>query len=82
MIGRAGDQCAFVLAHPTVSRCHARLLLEADSLHVEDLVSTNGTAINGRLIEPGKPVPLPPDGKLRLGDVELSPHGLAPLRLP
>jgi DNA-binding NtrC family response regulator len=48
------------LGHPTVSRSHARLLVEEDSLQVEDLGSSNGTFVEGRRIhgltpvEPGK----------------------------
>ena len=71
VIGRAGDQCEFVLPHATVSRRHARLLLKGEAFQVEDLGSTNGTAVNGSIIKPGEPVPLHAGGKLRLGDVEL-----------
>jgi adenylate cyclase len=71
-IGRAGDQCEFVLAHATVSRRHARLQLKGEALQVEDLGSTNGTAVNGAIIKPGQPVALQTGNKLRLGDVELS----------
>jgi adenylate cyclase len=70
-IGRAGDQCELVLSHATVSRRHARLMLKSDVLQVEDLGSTNGTAVNGAVIKPGQPVPLQAGGKLRIGDVEL-----------
>jgi adenylate cyclase len=71
-IGRAGDQCELVLAHATVSRRHAKLQLKGEALQVEDLGSTNGTAVNGAVIKPGQPVPLQAGHKLRLGDVELA----------
>ncbi|HYC64139.1 MAG TPA: adenylate/guanylate cyclase domain-containing protein [Reyranellaceae bacterium] len=70
-IGRAGDQCELVVAHATVSRRHAKLQLKGEALQVEDLGSTNGTAVNGVIIKAGQPVALQVDGKLRLGDVDL-----------
>jgi adenylate cyclase len=70
-IGRAGDQCELVVPHATVSRRHAKLQLKGEALQVEDLGSTNGTAVNGAIIKPGQPVPLQAGNKLRLGDVEL-----------
>lgn len=71
-IGRAGEQCELVLPHATVSRRHAKLQLKGEALQVEDLGSTNGTAVNGAIIKPGQPVALQAGGKLRLGDVDLS----------
>lgn len=70
-IGRAGDQCDLVLPHATASRRHARLALKGDALVIEDLGSTNGTAVNGTIIKPGEPVSLQIGSKVRLGDVEL-----------
>ncbi len=72
VIGRAIDQCAFVLAHPTISRSHARLRLQGDGLQVEDLGSTNGTEVNGTAVESGKSTALAPGDRLRLGDVRFT----------
>ena len=72
VIGRAADQCEIVVAHPTVSRRHARLTLNGDALQVEDLGSTNGTAVNGAIAPGGVPVSLQIGSRLRVGDVELS----------
>ncbi len=71
VIGRAADQCDLVVAHATVSRRHARLSLAGEALQVEDLGSTNGTAIGGKALSVGAPVVLHAGNKLRLGDVEL-----------
>ena len=71
VIGRAVDQCEFVLAHRTVSRRHARLTVVGKALHVEDLGSTNGTSVNGMLACTGVPVPIRPGTKLKIGDIEL-----------
>ncbi len=70
VIGRAADQCDFVLAHPTVSRKHAKLVLSGEALQVEDLGSTNGTRVGEQLLRPGQPVALHAGEKLRVGDIE------------
>jgi len=70
-IGRAADQCDLVVAHSTVSRRHARLTLAGEALQIEDLGSTNGTAINAKPLSAGAPVALQAGAKLKLGDVEL-----------
>ena len=71
VIGRSADQCELVVAHATVSRRHARLSLAGEALQVEDLGSTNGTAVNGMALRAGAPLALTAGAKLRLGDVEL-----------
>jgi adenylate cyclase len=71
VIGRSADQSELVVAHATVSRRHARLSLAGEALQVEDLGSTNGTAVNGTALGSGKPVAIHAGNKLRLGDVEL-----------
>lgn len=78
VIGRAVDQCEFVLAHRTVSRRHARLTVVEEALHVEDLGSTNGTCVNGMLAGTGVPVPIQPGTKLKIGDIELLVRLVAP----
>jgi FHA domain/Domain of unknown function (DUF1707) len=51
MLGR-GPDCDCVLAHPTVSRRHARIRRREDVWLLTDLGSTNGTRLNGwRLTE-------------------------------
>jgi class 3 adenylate cyclase len=72
VLGRAADQCELVIPHPTVSRRHARLMISGDALQVEDLGSTNGTAVNGTVAPAGMPVALQTGSRLRVGDVELS----------
>jgi pSer/pThr/pTyr-binding forkhead associated (FHA) protein len=71
VIGRAADQCDFVVAHPTVSRRHARLKVAGDALQVEDLGSTNGTVLGDQPLRAGEPMTLHAGSKLRLGDVDL-----------
>lgn len=45
-------------AFDNVSRRHAKITVETDHLFVEDLNSTNGTSVNGSVIEPGRREPL------------------------
>ena len=71
VIGRAADQCEFVVAHPTVSRRHARLRVAGEALQVEDLGSTNGTRIGEQALKAGEPMALHAGDKLRLGDVDM-----------
>ena len=50
MVGR-DRTCSVVLAHPAVSRRHARITLSGDSCLLEDLKSANGTYVNNTRVE-------------------------------
>jgi adenylate cyclase len=72
LIGRDSTQCDLVLLNESVSRRHARLSMGTNNtLHIEDVGSTNGTAINGMPIAPGLTQPLEPGSTVKLGDIEL-----------
>lgn len=71
VIGRASDQCDLVVAHPTVSRRHAKLSLAGDALLLEDLGSTNGTSLDGKALRQTEPMTLRAGTKVRLGDVDM-----------
>lgn len=47
-VGR-GQDATLVIQHRKLSRLHCRFYMSEDSLHVRDLGSTNGTAVNGVL---------------------------------
>lgn len=47
-VGR-GQDASLVIQHRKLSRLHCRFYLSDESLHVRDLGSTNGTAVNGVL---------------------------------
>jgi DNA-binding NtrC family response regulator len=49
LIGSA-PRCDIRVDHPTVSRRHARLHAQGGRVHLEDLGSSNGTRVNGRLV--------------------------------
>src|SRR3954471_11430845 len=50
MVGR-DRTCSVVLAHPAVSRRHARITMSGASLTLEDLKSANGTYVNNTRID-------------------------------
>ena len=70
VIGRAFE-CDGVLSHSTVSRQHARLILSDNILQIEDLGSTNGTAVDGAIVQAGTKHPLQAGARLRIGEIEL-----------
>ena len=49
VIGRTAD-CGVVLASPSVSRRHARIVRKEGAFYIEDLRSHNGTVLNGRKV--------------------------------
>jgi pSer/pThr/pTyr-binding forkhead associated (FHA) protein len=74
-LGRNLD-CDVVLSGPLVSRMHARIVVDADGVTVEDLLSRNGVAVDGVLID--RPRRIDPGARIRLGDetVELTAERL------
>ena len=50
MVGR-DRSCAVVLAHPAVSRRHAKITTSGTTCLLEDLKSANGTYVNNTRVE-------------------------------
>ena len=69
VLGR-GDSAEIRLEDPFASSRHCRILRKGDVLVIEDLNSTNGTYLNGDLLE--GPQPLHPGDRIRIGDNEFS----------
>lgn len=67
LIGRSED-CDFVLSDATVSKHHARIGADGTGWFVEDLGSTNGTYVNGKLVSKAY---LKSEDTLKLGLTEL-----------
>ncbi|MFQ5696805.1 MAG: FHA domain-containing protein [Myxococcota bacterium] len=67
VIGR-GRKADLMLGEATISRRHARVFREADSLWVEDLGSTNGTQLNGERVTRA---PLSLGDEIRMGKLAL-----------
>ena len=72
LIGR-GEGCDIHLPDPTkyISRRHARLRIKRDRCSLRDEGSTNGTRLNGRVIEPRKWVSLKDGAKIEIEDYTL-----------
>ncbi|MGP0050138.1 MAG: FHA domain-containing protein [Solirubrobacteraceae bacterium] len=68
LVGR-DDGCDVVLPNVAVSRRHARLLFRDGRWIIQDLDSTNGTAVNGRWV--GR-CELRPGDDILLGDEHLT----------
>lgn len=64
--GSASDYC--VLGNSAVSRKHACITKEEDGYYLSDLESTNGTFLNGRLLEREEKVLLNADDEIVLAD--------------
>lgn len=51
VIGRNPKDSPYIINHSDVSRKHARIKLMKDRVFIEDLGSTNGTSVNGQVID-------------------------------
>lgn len=65
LVAGRGEECAVVIDASTVSRRHAKIVVGADQITIEDLASTNGTRVNGMPIT--VPTPIAPGNKIELG---------------
>lgn len=63
VLGCMAESCDYILAARGVSRMHAKIMERTDGMYLLDLNSTNGTYLNGEMIESGK------DYKLEEGDM-------------
>lgn len=70
IIGR--ENCDILLMDGTVSRRHAKIILEAGSITIVDLGSTNGTKVDGNRIDPNQPTLLPVGATVSFGNAKLT----------
>ncbi len=66
VVGRSRE-CALRIDIPSLSRRHARLLVDQDDLAVEDLGSSNGTYVAGRKLAPNERVVVEPGTAIAVG---------------
>jgi FHA domain containing protein len=66
VIGRSPSS-DIVIDEPYVSASHARFTIQGPALVLEDLGSTNGTMVNGHIIE--QPITLRDTDEVQVGDV-------------
>jgi RsiW-degrading membrane proteinase PrsW (M82 family) len=69
-IGRALNN-DIILMDPTVSREHARLVLDRDGWHIINLTARNIVRVNGRPVPSGSSLPMQPQDVLILGSTML-----------
>ncbi len=70
IIGRAEDSDVLI-EHPSISRRHARLVIEPGRVQIDDLGSSNGTAVEGEPLQPDQPHSLNGGELIRLGEVQV-----------
>jgi DNA-binding winged helix-turn-helix (wHTH) protein len=68
-LGRVGDAAVWIES-TTVSRRHARVVVSAEGVTIEDLGSKNGTYLCGRKL--AGPAPLADGDEIRLGSVQMT----------
>jgi FHA domain len=66
-IGR-GQENDFTISHDSVSTMHCQIVVDGDTVKIEDLGSTNGTFIND---QPTREARLLPGQRIRLGEIGL-----------
>lgn len=72
LIGKDKERVTLALKDRSISRIHARFLLEDGILYLEDLHSTNGTYLNDLLLEPHVRMKVKRGDFLQFGKTELS----------
>ncbi len=81
VIGRNKFRSDKILADPSVSPRHARVVALGEEIGIVDLKSTHATMVDGRKLDPhGKPTPLRHGSQVQLGAVKLSLSRIDPGR--
>lgn len=71
LIGRASADADYVITLDSVSRQHARLRVEGDSMTIEDMNSLNGTSVDGVGVELGERRIVKDGAQVVLGEAKL-----------
>ena len=69
IVGR-GPSCGLRIDEQFASSEHAKLVWTGNSWNLRDLGSRNGTFVDGKRLEPGKPHRLAPGAKIGFGDTD------------
>lgn len=70
VIGR-GSSCDIILVDSSISRRHARIQKQGDQFFIYDLHSTNGTFVDGELVDPSRGALLRKDCVIRIGETSV-----------
>lgn len=71
LIGKVKNSVNLVLNDVSVSRIHAKLTEEDGQVYVQDCNSTNGTYVNGVLLEEEEKIPIEVEDEIRVGRIVL-----------
>ncbi|MBS0262217.1 MAG: FHA domain-containing protein [Planctomycetes bacterium] len=77
LVGRSSE-CNLRIASGLVSRRHCLIRVEGDTILVRDLGSSNGTRVNGELLEPNTEVSVVPGSALAIGPLKFIVQFAAP----
>ena len=69
LVGKKRDSVDGFIGRDTISRIHSRLFVKDDRLFIADANSTNGTFVNGIVLEPGEDVEIFPGDRILFADV-------------
>lgn len=72
VIGRSSTKADYILPIESVSRKHARLRVDGETMAIEDLDSLNGTGVDGSALKPGEPRAIRYGGTVTIGEIEFS----------
>ena len=67
IIGKLTGAVDGVIEHETVSRIHCKLELEDGNYYIRDLNSTNGTIVNGTVVDTEERMELRPGDEIQIG---------------
>ena len=70
-VGRDAQFSDFALNDEYISNPHFSVHLEGSQFYVMDEGSTNGTHLNGMLLQPRQRIPLMPDAVIEVGETQL-----------
>ena len=73
-IGKKPDQVDLCIPLDVISRVHAQIRQTADGAYLQDLNSTNGTSINGQLMEPSQEQPIQEGDRISFAGVRFTVH--------
>ena len=71
ILGSSLKYAAICVQQNSVCDQHARLIFHAQQYFIEDLQSNSGTWVDDKRLEPSLPIPLGPESRIRVGDVEI-----------
>ena len=69
-VGSLPEYMDFVMERDTVSRFHAKFIRRENEILLSDLNSTNGTKVNGRMLNVQEQVPLANGDRIIFADEE------------